>query len=127
MTILLIGTRSHHHQISENAVGDIGFGTVEQPVVTLVLGTRLHSGQITSGIRFSHGDGKDGFAADRTRQVSVLLCGCRELVQVRADQHRVSALKKTNITVTHVLFDQHLLKTQISQAQPAVLLFSPHQ
>ncbi|MNG06121.1 hypothetical protein D3C84_893440 [compost metagenome] len=127
VTALGVGTCCNHHHVSENAVGDISLRTVEQPVVTTVLGSSTNTGQVTSGIGLGHCNGEDALATDRRRQEAHLLLGVGELVEVRTHQHGMGALEERDVAVAHILLHQDLLIAQVAQAQTTKLLLGPHQ
>ncbi|MCY1188545.1 hypothetical protein D9M73_296670 [compost metagenome] len=54
-------------------------------MIAAVLHARFHAGQVRAGVRFGHGDGKDGLAADATWQIALALLLVAEALQIGSD------------------------------------------
>ena len=114
------------HQVGKDTVGDVGLGAIQQPVISLVLGARLHAGKIGAGVRLGHRDRHDGLAADQAWQEALLLLLGAEVLQVGRDQTAMQRDEIAAVAVRRVLLDQDLLVAEVLQPEPAVLLVGPH-
>ena len=124
--VLRVGLGRHDHQIGIDAVGDIGLGAVQQPMVTAVFGVGAHTGQIAAGIGFGHGDGEDGFALHAARQKAHALFFVTKTCQVGAHQTAVQGVIPIADAGVGGFFQDDLLEAEVVVAHAAVFFVGPH-
>src|SRR5690606_28433658 len=87
--VLRVGLGGHHHQVGVDAVGDVGLGAVQHPVVPHLFGGGAHARQVTARIRLGHGHGEDDVPGHAAGHEAVELLLVAEAAQVRAHQAAV--------------------------------------
>src|SRR3546814_4910715 len=105
MTGIGVSARGDNDNIGKNPVRYICLSAVQQPMIILLLGARLHSRKITAGARLCHRDSEYLLAADNPRHQPVFLLFGSELLYIWRDQIIVQLYIEADIALAHILFE----------------------
>ncbi len=94
-------------------------------MVALVLGTRLHAGQVRAGAGLGHRDRQDLVPGNTPGQPACLLLVGGKIVQIRADNAVMQSQEEPCIDVQQLL-DEDLVVAVVLHACAAVSLIGPH-
>ena len=118
-----VGLGDEHDEVGPVAVGDVGLGPVDHPLVAVAHGARLDAGHVGAGVGLGDAEAGDLLALDRGHEVGLLLLlGAegedrrRRHVGVDRDPHRQAAA-----VGVHDLLAEHEVAVVVA-ALAAVLL-----
>src|SRR3546814_1967577 len=114
-----------NENIGKNPDRYICLSAVQQPMIILLRGARLHSRKITAGARLCHRDSEYLLAADNPRHKPVFLLFGSELRYIWRDQIIVQIYIEADIAMAHILLDDALFEEELINASAPLFLGSP--
>src|SRR3546814_18101370 len=121
MTCIGVSARGDNDNIGKNPVRYICLSAVQQPMIILLLGARLHSRKITAGARLCHRDSEYLLAADNPRHQHVFLLFGSELRYIWRAQNIVRCSIEADIAMTHLLFDYYICDRKLINTSPTII------
>ena len=126
--VLGVGLRRDNDQVGVDAVGNVGLGALEHPVVVGLHRGGAHAREVAAGVGLGHGNRQDGLAAHTPGQEALTLFLATEAGEVGANQATVQGgVPVTDPGVSGLLHDD-LLEAEIAVAHaPEALLGPDHE
>jgi len=118
--LVRIGLGDHDHAIGVLAVGDVGFGAVDDEVVAVLFRRGADALKVGACARFGHRDRGDDVAGDHAGEVFGALFGCAEPFEIIGGDVRLQGEARRRAEVGQLLGDD-AVEPEI-EAEAAVFL-----
>jgi hypothetical protein len=110
-----------------DAIGNINFVTVKQPVIALVFGAGFYTYQVTAGVRLSHANDKNAVSTNTLRQEPLSLLIASKMFQIGCYQTAMKRVVKSGLSEITIFLYHYLLIAKILLIESAVTLIGTGQ